>query len=66
MGAAAVVLVGLVALFYYYFDAPSIDEEEEEDIEEESLSERAEVLAKHREEIEEAKLEGHKKMYAEE
>ena len=66
MGAAAVVLVGLVALFYYYFDAPSIDEEEEHDIEGETPGERAAILAKRREQIEEKKLEDLKNMYAEE
>jgi|GEM_PF-6945819 len=66
IGAAAIVLVGLVALFYYYFDAPSIDEEEEHDIEEETPAERAEILAERREKIEEAKIDDLKKMYAEE
>jgi uncharacterized membrane protein len=63
---AAVVLAVLVALYYYLFDSPNIDDEEEAITDEETDVERAQVLAKHREAIEEEKIDELKNLYSEE
>lgn len=63
--AACAVVVAVVGLFYYLFDPANIDDEAIEETEDEDIAERARVLAKHREQIEEAKIEEAAEGYSE-
>ena len=58
-------MVGIVVLYYHYFDPMHIEEEEEQNIEAENPTERARVIAKHEEAIEEQKIEEVAEMYSE-
>ena len=62
---AAAILVGIVVLYYHYFDPMHIEEEADEEIGKEDAVERARVIAKHQEEIEEQKIEETADMYSE-
>lgn len=50
---ACAILVVIIGAFYYFWDSSTIDSEESDTVEHETPEERAEIIAKHRAQIEE-------------